>query len=160
MKSKRLIGLLAILALTLTLAGCTVSGTVHLVFQPKDTVELTLRGVEIYRRWYGADPYTTNLSFRVYVRDSYVGTIPREGAYLEIPVGEHRILHQSIRFNPSKYRSPPDIKIEVWDHGYFPRDTKKHVDDLFIPYRAWRNQEQYASGKYVYLRYDARIERQ
>ncbi|NMB44793.1 MAG: hypothetical protein GX998_00105 [Firmicutes bacterium] len=157
MKSKRIIGLLALLALTLTLAGCTVSGTVHLTFQPQDVVELTLQDAEVYRRWYGADPHANNLSFRVYVRDRYVGTIPRDGTYVEIPVGKPRFLHHSLRFDPSKYRYPPDIRIEVWDHGYSPRDRKQHVDDLFIPYRAW--QEQYTSGKYVYIRYSVRIER-
>lgn len=157
MRNRRIIGLVALLALTVTLAGCTVSGTVHLTFKPQDVVELTFRDAEIYRRWYGADPYSNNLSFRVYVRDNYIGTIPREGAHLEIPVGEARVLSHSIRFNPSKYRYPPDIRIEVWNHGYSPQESDQHVDDLFIPYRAW--QEQYTSGKHVYLRYDVKIHR-
>ena len=157
MTSKRMLGLVTLLVLTLTLTGCTVSGRVHLTFQPKDAVELTLRDAEIYRRWYGSDPYANNLSFRIYVRDDYIGTIPRDGAFLEIPVGEPRVLSHSVRFYPSKYRYPPDIRIEVWDHGYSPRDRTQHVDDLFIPYRAW--QEQYTSGKHVYLRYDVKVYR-
>lgn len=159
-KNKRILGLLALVALTLGLAGCTVTGTVHMVFEPKDVVKLTIQDMEIYRRWDSWDrsyPFTHDISLRVYVKNSYIGTIPGDRDTIAVSVRTPRYINRSLYFAPSRYQYPPDIRIEVWDHERGSRYGERHVDTLFIPYKAWR--EGYASGKHIDLHYEVELQR-
>ncbi|GEM_PF-3035336 len=152
-------GYLALLVLILGLTGCTVTGTVHMKFQPKDVVKVTVRDIEIYRRWetWGRSyPYAYDISLRLYVQDSYIGTIPGDGQSLEVRVRTPRYINRSLYFSPNRYPYPPDIRIEVWDHDYGSSYGKRRVDTLFIPYRAWR--EGYASGSYIDLHYEVELQ--
>lgn len=160
MNKSNIIKLVLLVALTMGLAGCTVSGTVHMVFEAQDMVKLTIHDLEIYRRWdsWGQGyPFTYDIALQVYVKNSYIATIPGERDTMAVSVRTPRYINRSIYFAPSRYQYPPDIRIEVWDHGGGSRYGARHVDTLFIPYKAWR--EGYTSGKHTDLHYSVEIER-
>ncbi|NLK08934.1 MAG: hypothetical protein GX316_09610 [Firmicutes bacterium] len=160
MRNSSILKVILLVSLTMGLMGCTVAGTVHVVFETKDMVRLTIHDLEVYRRWdtwghsYSPD---YDIALQVYVKNTHIGTVPGERNTLNVAVRTPKYINRSFRFAPTSYRHPPDIKIEVW---YYERGTHykgRIVDTLFIPYRAWKTG--FTNGKYVDLHYTVEVEK-